>query len=70
MHAKRFLWFYLFLVSALCAQLGYGQTLTISDSGQTGISGTNWSISGNTLTATETHPFIQLLLKKHWTWEI
>ena len=32
--------------------LGYGQTLTISASGQTGTSGTNWSISGNTLTAT------------------
>jgi len=26
MHTKRFLCFYLFLVSALCAQLGYGQT--------------------------------------------
>ena len=49
MLAKRFLCFYLFLVSALCAQLGYGQTLTISDSGQTGTSGTHWSISGNTL---------------------
>ena len=49
MLAKRFLCFYLFLVSALCAQIGYGQNLTISDSGQTGTSGTNWSISGNTL---------------------
>ncbi|MDB4635617.1 autotransporter-associated beta strand repeat-containing protein, partial [Flavobacteriaceae bacterium] len=52
MLAKRFLCFYLFLFSALCAQLGYGQTLTISDSGQTGTSGTHWSISGNTLAAT------------------
>ena len=53
MHTKRFLCFYLFLVSALCAQLGYGQNLTITDSGETGISGTNWSISGNILTSTE-----------------
>ena len=49
MLAKRFLCFYLFLVFALCAQLGYGQNLTISDSGQTGSSGTNWSISGGVL---------------------
>ena len=53
MHTKRFLCFYLFLVSALCAQLGYGQTLTISDSGETGISGDHWSISGNILTVTD-----------------
>ena len=53
MLAKRFLCFYLILVSAFCAQLGYGQTLTISDSGQTGTSGTNWSVSGNTLTVTD-----------------
>ena len=52
MHTKRFLCFYLFLVSALCAQIGYGQNLTISDSGQTGSSGTHWSISGSVLTAT------------------
>ncbi|MCG5644949.1 YDG domain-containing protein [Flavobacteriaceae bacterium LSUCC0859] len=61
MHTKRFLCFYLFLVSALCAQLGYGQNLTISDSGETGISGTNWSISGNILTSTENasiHPAV------------
>jgi hypothetical protein len=44
MLAKRFLCFYLFLVSALCAQIGYGQNLTISDSGQTGSSGTHWSV--------------------------
>ena len=49
MHTKRFLCFYLFLVSSLCAQLGYGQNLTISDSGEPGISGTNWSISGGVL---------------------
>ena len=61
MHTKRFLWFYLLLAFALCAQLGYGQTLTISDSGEIGISGTNWSISGNILTATENasiHPAV------------
>ena len=52
MLAKRFLCFYLFLVFALCAQLGYGQTLTISDSGQTGTSGANWSVSGSVLLAT------------------
>ena len=42
--------FFLFLFSG--TSLLWGQTLTISDSGQTGTSGTNWSISGNTLTAT------------------
>ena len=30
MHTKRFLCFYLFLVSALCAQLGYGQNINYS----------------------------------------
>lgn len=30
----------------------FGQTLTISSSGQTGTSGTNWSITGSTLTVT------------------
>jgi len=61
MHTKRFLWFYLLLAFSLCAQLGFGQTLTISDTGETGISGTNWSISGNILTATENasiHPAV------------
>ena len=59
MLAKRFLCFYLFLVSALYAQLGYGQTLTISDSGVTGTSGTNWSISESVLTVSDSatiHP--------------
>nr|WP_315213189.1 autotransporter-associated beta strand repeat-containing protein [uncultured Flavobacterium sp.] len=30
----------------------FGQTLTISSSGQTGTSGTNWSVTGSTLTVT------------------
>jgi len=34
--------------------LSQGQTLTISTGGQTGTSGTNWSITGNTLTVTGT----------------
>jgi Passenger-associated-transport-repeat len=32
----------------------FGQTLTITSTGETGTSGTNWSISGNTLTVTGT----------------
>ncbi|MDA9363964.1 gliding motility-associated C-terminal domain-containing protein [Flavobacteriaceae bacterium] len=32
-------------------QMGYAQTLTISNTGETGTSGSNWSISGGVLTA-------------------
>ncbi|MEY3499193.1 MAG: hypothetical protein RL308_862, partial [Bacteroidota bacterium] len=40
----------IFLISTIAS----AQNLTISSSGQTGPSGTNWSISGNTLTVTGT----------------
>lgn len=42
---------FLLLLTFFLGFHGYGQNLIISDSGQTGSSGTNWSISGNTLTA-------------------
>lgn len=41
------------LIAVVCicnTNAAYGQHLTISTSGQTGTSGTNWSITGNTLT--------------------
>jgi hypothetical protein len=38
------------LVGLSISILGYAQSLTISSTGQTGTSGTNWGISGNTLT--------------------
>ncbi|TKS55851.1 T9SS type A sorting domain-containing protein [Mesohalobacter halotolerans] len=42
---------YVFL---LCSSFVIGQTLTISDEGETGTSGTNWSITNNTLSTTGT----------------
>ena len=35
----------LFLIKSLCGYISYGQTLTIETGGQTGTSGTNWSVS-------------------------
>jgi hypothetical protein len=45
--------------------IGWGQTLTISSGGQTGVSGTNWSISGNTLTVTGTANIQASVIQNH-----
>ena len=43
----------------------FGQDLTISSSGQTGTSGTNWSISGNTLTVSGTANVNASVIENH-----
>jgi hypothetical protein len=42
-----------------------GQSLTITSSGQTGTSGTNWSIIGNTLTVTSTASIQASVIENH-----
>jgi hypothetical protein len=51
----------------LSVRHGFSQTLTISSSGQTGTSGTNWSISGNTLTVTGTANIQAAVIQNHLT---
>jgi hypothetical protein len=43
----------------------FGQTLTISSSGETGTSGNNWSITGNTLTVTGTANIRASVIQDH-----
>ena len=46
--------FILLITLIFVSPWAFSQSLTISSSGQTGTSGTNWSTSGNTLTVTGT----------------
>ena len=57
----------LFLLCLLSISTSYGQELTITSSGNTGTSGTNWSISGNTLTVTGTASIQASVIVSHLT---
>ena len=57
----------LFLLCLLSISTSYGQVLTITSSGNTGTSGTNWSISGNTLTVTGTASIQASVIENHLT---
>ena len=46
------------LITLLCGHITYGQTLTVSDDGETGTSGKNWSISGCVLEVTESAQYL------------
>lgn len=50
MSMRTFRFLILLLITSFAA---HSQTLTISSSGETGATGTNWSISGGTLTVTD-----------------
>ena len=62
---KKLLRYYLFLLFFISTHFVQSQNLTISTTGQTGTSGTNWSIAGNTLTATGTADINASVINNH-----
>ncbi|MFZ4436145.1 MAG: beta strand repeat-containing protein, partial [Flavobacterium psychrophilum] len=57
--------YYTFLLFFISTHFIQSQNLTISTTGQTGTSGTNWSITGNTLTATGTADINASVINNH-----
>jgi hypothetical protein len=61
---KTILIFIFILFGAICFKLS-AQTLTISSTGQTGVSGTNWNLVGNTLTVIGTADINTSVIEGH-----